>query len=70
MIASAPDKKGKGSKGRKNLDLMDTIMGMDDGGEETKENKDTKTVIRDRIKEDDLEDDGFEDWRQSILQIA
>jgi len=70
MVATAPDKKGKGSKGRKNLDLMDTIMGLDDAGEETKENKEAKTVIRDRIKEEDLEDDGFEDWRQAILQRA
>merc|ERR1712080_115257 len=70
MIAAAPDKKVKGSKGRKNLDLMETIMGMDDAGEETKENKEAKKGIRDRIKENDLEDDGFEEWRQSILQRA
>lgn len=70
MMVTAPDKKMKGSKGRKNLNLMETIMGMEEDEEETKENKDTKKGIRERIKEDDLEDDGFDEWRQAILHRA
>ena len=68
MVAQAPDKKmgQRGEKGKNHQDFMDKIMGTG----EDKENDETKKGVRQRIKEDDIEDDGFEDWRQDILRRA
>ena len=43
-------------------------MGTDENTEH--ENSETKKGIRERMKEEDFEDDGFEEWRQAILRKA
>ena len=35
-----------------------------------REHSETKKGIRDRMKEEDFEEDGFEEWRQQILRKA
>jgi hypothetical protein len=67
MLAVAPDfKKGLANAvGKGHQDLMGKIMGTDE--DDTKE---VKKGIRERIKEEDFEDDGFDEWRQDILRRA
>ena len=47
---------------------MEQIMGVEE--EIDRENSETKKGIRDRMKEEDFEEDGFEGWRQQILKKA
>jgi len=54
---------------KKKLDFMDKIMGV----EEFKENSETEfneRRFKGRIKEDDFEDDGYEDWKEAMLRKA
>ena len=59
-----------GKKGtRKKLDFMDKIMGVNDDAKENVEDE-TDGKVRSRVKEEDFEDDGYEDWKQMMLKKA
>lgn len=67
MARLAPNtKKGAGAGGRGQQELMNKIMGVEQ--EEEKEQGEESGRMRQRLKEQDLEDDGFEEWRQGILR--
>ena len=69
MVKAAPDaKNGPSSVKKEHQDFMEQIMGVEEKMD--RENSETKKGIRDRIKEEDFEDDGFEEWRQQILRKA
>jgi len=69
MVKAAPDaKNGPSSVKKEHQDFMEQIMGVEEKIDQ--ENSETKKGIRDRIKEEDFEDDGFEEWRQQILRKA
>lgn len=69
MLNLQPEKNdNKGTK--KKLDFMDKIMGV---GEEFKENNEkeiNEKRFKGRVKEDDFEDDGYEDWKEAMLRKA
>ena len=68
MIKLQPKSEKSGAK--RNLDLMDKIMGA--SMDEEKENSGDAVSLtkREKIQEDDFEDDGFEDWKQTMFQKA
>merc|ERR1711915_573062 len=70
MLGLMPNKDLKKEKAKADSqDLMDRIMGT--GEDSVRDNlEEEKTGVRDRIKEDVLDDDGFEEWRQAILRRA
>lgn len=67
MIKLQPKSEKSGAK--RNLDLMDKIMGA---SVEEKENGEIAVSLtkREKIQEDDFEDDGFDDWKQTMFQKA
>ena len=70
MVKAAPDaKNGPSAVKKEHQDFMEQIMGVEEE-EIGRENSETKKGIRDRIKEEDFEEDGFEEWRQQILRKA
>jgi len=62
MVKIQPKSEKTGAK--RNLDLMDKIMGAN---EDDKETGATMTK-REKIQEDDFEDDGFEEWKQTMFK--
>lgn len=69
MLKLQPKSDKKGAK--RNLDLMDKIMGA--SVEEEKENSETGVgamTKREKIQEEDFEDDGFEEWKQTMFKKA
>ena len=52
---------------KRNLDLMDKIMGT---AEEEGENTASAAVMtkREKIQEDDFEDDGYEEWKEAMIR--
>jgi len=69
MLKLQPKSEKKGAK--RNLDLMDKIMGA--SVEEEKENSETGAGVmtkREKIQEEDFEDDGFEEWKQTMFKKA
>ena len=54
---------------KRNLDLMDKIMGT---GEGEGENSPSAVMMtkREKIQEEDFEDDGFEEWKQTMFKKA
>ena len=69
MVKAAPDaKNGPSVVKKEHQDFMEQIMGIEEKID--RENAETKKGIRDRIKEEDFEDDGFEEWREQILRKA
>jgi len=64
MIKIQPKKDKTGVK--RNLDLMDKIM----GASEEKENNESSGLMtkREKIQEEDFEDDGYEDWKESMIR--
>jgi len=68
MIKLQPKSEKSGAK--RNLDLMDKIMGASMA--EDKENSENTVSLtkREKIQEDDFEDDGFEDWKQAMFKKA
>jgi len=69
MVKASPDvKNGPTGVKKEHQEFMDQIMGTDENIEH--ENSESKKGIRERMKEEDFEDDGFEEWRQAILRKA
>ena len=68
MTNLQPDSDDKSST-KKKLDFMDKIMGVSEEGKENSENDGGKKV-RGRIREEDFEDDGYEDWKEGMLRKA
>ena len=69
MFNLQPDKDDK--KGtKKKLDFMDKIMGVSEEGKENGEAETSDKKFRGRIKEEDFEDDGYEDWKEGMLRKA
>ena len=69
MVKLQPKIEKKGAK--KNLDLMDKIMGASVG--EDKEHCETGAgtmTKREKIQEEDFEDDGFQEWKQTMFKKA
>ena len=65
MLKLQPKTEKSGSK--RGLDLMDKIMGADVTGD--KENQDSAAQTkREKIQEGDYDDDGFEEWKQSVFR--
>jgi len=61
---------GEGKNGsKKKLDFMDKIMGVCEGSKENSEGDQGDRKSR-RIREEDFEDDGFEDWKEGMLRMA
>ena len=52
---------------KRNLDLMDKIMGSTEVKEESESVAMTK---REKIQEEDFVDDGYEEWKESMLKKA
>ena len=52
---------------KRNLDLMDKIMGST---EEKEESESVAMTKREKIQEEDFEDDGYEEWKESMLKKA
>ena len=65
MIKIQP--KQEKSSVKRNLDLMDKIMGS---GEDEGENNASAVVMtkREKIQEDDFEDDGYEEWKEAMIR--
>ena len=69
MVKAAPDSKnGPSTVKKEHQDFMEQIMGVEEKLD--REHSETKKGIRDRMKEEDFEEDGFEEWRQQILRKA
>ena len=53
---------------KRNLDLMDKIM----GASEEKENSEDAVMMtkREKIQEEDFEDDGYEEWKKAMIRKA
>ena len=69
MMKLQPKSEKKGTK--RNLDIMDKIMGA--SVEEEKENSENGVgamTKREKIQEEDFEDDGFEEWKQAMFKKA
>jgi len=66
MLKTQPKQDKSGVK--RNLDLMDKIMGAC----EEKENSEHAVMMtkREKIQEDDFEDDGYEEWKQDMIRKA
>ena len=62
------DVKSGGTK--KKLDFMDKIMGVSEAGQENSETGGGDRKGRGRIREEDFEDDGYDDWKEAILRKA
>ena len=52
---------------KRNLDLMDKIMGT---GEGESENSSSAVMMtkREKIQEEDFEDDGYEEWKAAMIR--
>jgi len=57
------------SSTKKKLEFMDKIMGISTDSKENIENGCDRKV-RGRIREEDFEDDGYEEWKEGILRKA
>ena len=69
MVKASPDvKNGPTGVKKEHQEFMEQIMGTDENIEN--ENSESKKGIRERMKEEDFEDDGFEEWRQAIVRKA
>ena len=68
MIKIQPKTEKTGSK--RNIDLMDKIMGVNTG--ESEENRENTAALtkREKIQEEDFEDDGFDEWKQNMFKKA
>jgi len=55
---------GEKSGAKRNLDLMDKINGANEDDQETG----VTMTKREKIQEDDFEDDGFEEWKQAMFK--
>jgi len=65
-----PDKGEDKTGTKKKLDFMDKIMGISDDCKENSESEVSEKKGRGRIKEDDFEDDGYENWKEAMLRKA
>ena len=68
MIKLQPKSEKTGAK--RNLDLMDKIMGASMAEEKENSENTVSLTKREKIQEDDFEDDGFEDWKQAMFKKA
>ena len=62
MLKIQPKSEKTGVK--RNLDLMDKIM----GATADKDDKNEVVTKREKIQEEDFEDDGFEEWKQAMFR--
>ena len=62
MVNLQPDKDDK-SGTKKKLDFMDKIMGVSEAEPGNKKD-------RGRIQEEDVKDDGYDDWKEAMLMKA
>ena len=66
-LQSKSNKKGAKS----NLDIMDKIMGASvEEEKDVSENGAGAMTKREKIQEEDFEDDGFEEWKQAMFKKA
>jgi len=69
MVNLQPDKDDK-SGTKKKLDFMDKIMGVSEEGKENSDAEPGDKKGRGRIREEDFEDDGYDDWKEAMLRKA
>ena len=70
MLNLQPERGEDKTGTKKKLDFMDKIMGISEDGKENSETEVGDKKGRGRIKEDDFEDDGYEDWKEAMLRKA